>query len=425
MDISILHDHFINSAGISTDTRNIPQNSIFFALKGDLFNGNEYAAEALEKGALYAVVDEKKYAANANTILVDNVLSTLQQLANYHRKQCNAQIISLTGSNGKTTTKELIKSVLETTYPIIATEGNLNNHIGVPLTLLRITRETEFAIVEMGANHLKEIELLCSIAEPDYGYITNFGKAHLEGFGGVEGVIKGKSELYESLMGRHKLTFYNADDPIQVAKTTSYPATYSFSFTGVTANVNLQNTTTGEYVSIQTGETEINSHLIGLYNLPNLGIAICMGYYFKVPEENIKKGIEKYIPQNNRSQIIERKSNKIIMDAYNANPSSMTAALDNFSKLQAPNKMIILGDMFELGPESATEHQHIIDHAQKLGLETLFTLGNHFYNTTSKHSKFVDYEALKNHILGLGAENYLILIKGSRGMKMERLLELF
>lgn len=425
MEISILHQHFLNSTGVSTDSRNIQERCIFFALKGDNFNGNEYASEALEKGAILAIVDEERHTANPNIILVNNTLTTLQQLANYHRNYSKAKIISLTGSNGKTTTKELIRSVMETYYTVIATQGNLNNHIGVPLTLLQIRPETEFAIVEMGANHQKEIELLCSIAEPDYGYITNFGKAHLEGFGGVEGVIKGKSELYDFIKENNKTIFYNADDTIQIEKTANYTNKYSFSLTDNPSDIKVKQITAHEYVAVVYNETKIQSNLIGSYNLSNIAIAICIGDYFNISADNIKTGIENYTPQNNRSQIMHRGTNKIILDAYNANPSSMVAALDNFSKLQASDKLVILGDMFELGATSPEEHQVVLDYAKNLGLTHVITLGDYFYKTSSSYQSFSAYEDLKQYLQNINPKNHLILIKGSRGMKMERLLEVF
>lgn len=424
MNISELHKLFLTSSGVATDTRNISQNTIFFALKGENFNGNQYAAEALKNGAKYAVIDESEFNnSNPNTILVPNCLETLQKLANYHRNHHKAKIISLTGSNGKTTTKELIYAVLNTSFNTIATIGNLNNHIGVPLTLLRITKDTEYAIVEMGANHLKEIELLSSIADPDYGYITNFGKAHLEGFGSLEGVVQGKSELYQHLITKKGFIFYNADDEKQVDKLQDYENKYSFSLQNNPADIQLQNKTTLDYTSVAINNTTINTQLVGLYNLPNIAIAISIGSYFNIPTDIIKKGIESYTPTNNRSQIIEKNSNKIILDAYNANPTSTAAALNNISNMNASNKLVILGDMFELGHESAAEHQNILNLATNLNL-TVITLGKHYSNTTSNFRTFTEFEDLKTHLKNLNPSEHTILIKGSRGMKMERILEL-
>ena len=424
MIIKKLHQIFLQYPTVCTDTRKIEDNCLFFALKGDNFNGNTYAAEALKKGAAYAVVDEKKYATSDKTILVNDVLQTLQKLASFHRNHCSAKVIGLTGSNGKTTTKELINSVLSKKYKTIATIGNLNNHIGVPLTLLSIRKDTELAIVEMGANHLKEIEFLCSIAQPDFGYITNFGKAHLEGFGSVEGVIKGKSELYDYLIDHKKSIFLNADDPIQLEKLEHYIKKYGFSkdkkdfykIEFLQANPN---------VSIRVEKIHINSNLIGSYNFTNCCAAILMGKYFNVDLNHIKSAIEAYIPQNNRSQIIEKNGRQIVLDAYNANPSSMKVALENFSNFTGGPKIAFLGDMFELGKTASSEHQYIADLANDLDLEEVFLVGENFYNTKTTFKKFKDYDAIAAYLSKEKlATNCNILIKGSRGMALERLLDL-
>ena len=424
MIIKKLHQIFLQYPTVCTDTRKIEDNCLFFALKGDNFNGNTYAAEALKKGAAYAVVDEKKYATSDKTILVNDVLQTLQKLASFHRNHCTAKVIGLTGSNGKTTTKELINSVLSKKYKTIATIGNLNNHIGVPLTLLSIRKDTELAIVEMGANHLKEIEFLCSIAQPDFGYITNFGKAHLEGFGSVEGVIKGKSELYDYLIDHKKSIFLNADDPIQLEKLEHYIKKYGFSkdkkdfykIEFLQANPN---------VSIRVEKIHINSNLIGSYNFTNCCAAILMGKYFNVDLNHIKSAIEAYIPQNNRSQIIEKNGRQIVLDAYNANPTSMKVALENFSNFTGGPKIAFLGDMFELGKTASTEHQYIADLANDLDLEEVFLVGENFYNTKTTFKKFKDYDAIAAYLSKEKlATNCNILIKGSRGMALERLLDL-
>lgn len=424
MNIEKLHQIFLHFPIVCTDTRKIVDNCLFFALKGENFNGNAYAAEALKKGAAYAIVDEKKYATSDRTILVDDVLQTLQKLASFHRNQCKAKVIGLTGSNGKTTTKELINSVLSKKYKTIATIGNLNNHIGVPLTLLSINKDTEIAIVEMGANHLNEIEFLCSIAQPDFGYITNFGKAHLEGFGSVEGVIKGKSELYDYLISHKKSIFLNADDPIQLEKLGHYIKKYGF-----TKNKNdhykIDFLKADPYVFIKVGEIQINSNLIGSYNFTNCCAAILMGKYFNVDIKEIKSAIEAYIPQNNRSQIIEKNGKRIILDAYNANPTSMKLALDNFNELSGNHKIAFLGDMFELGKTASSEHQYIADLANELDLEEVFLIGENFYNTKTSFKKFKDYDAIATYLSKKKpAINSNILIKGSRGMALERLLEL-
>ena len=423
MKIHDLHAIFLANPSISTYTRKIKENDIFFALKGENFNGNTYTQKALDSGASYVVIDEEKYVSNNKTILVDNVLKTLQDLANYHRKKCKAQVISLTGSNGKTTTKELINAVLSTSYRTIATKGNLNNHIGVPLTLLTIKPDAEIAIVEMGANHLNEIEFLCEIAEPDFGYITNFGKAHLEGFGGVEGVIKGKSELYDYLISSNKSVFLNADDPIQLEKLKGFTKKYGFSTTQA-KYFNIELINAQPFVNLKVEDVEINSNLIGTYNFTNCCAAIIIGKYFNIELPKIKYAIEKYIPDNNRSQIINTKGHYIILDAYNANPSSMKVALENFHTLEKPNKILILGDMFELGNSSREEHQIIANLASSLNFEEVILVGENFQLTDSNAINLTNFNALKTYLDKYDLpEKSTILIKGSRGMALERVLE--
>jgi len=423
MTIQELHQLFLTHPTISTDTRKITKGSIFFALKGANFNGNKYAAEALKKGAVYAIIDEDEYNTTKRTILTDNVLSTLQKLANYHRNYYNTKIISLTGSNGKTTTKELINAVITKKYNTIATVGNLNNHIGVPLTLLSIKKDTEIAIIEMGANHQKEIDFLCSIAEPDYGYITNFGKAHLEGFGSEEGVIKGKSELYDYLITNNKHIFLNADDDIQKEKLSNYIKKIGFSKTDH-KYYPIQFTGANPFVTIKTKESIINSKLIGSYNFTNCCAAIIIGKYFNISLENIKNAIENYIPTNNRSQLIEKNGHQIILDAYNANPSSMNAALENFSHTKGQHKIVFLGDMFELGGSAKDEHQKIAELVATMNFDSVFLIGENFNNTNSPFKKYNSFELLKTYLKNTTIkENSTILIKGSRGMALERILD--
>ena len=398
---------------------------MFFALKGENFNGNEYAKEAISKGAKYVIIDEELFPDLKGTILVNNVLEALQELASFHRSYLKTPIIALTGSNGKTTTKELINATLSKKYHTVATKGNLNNHIGVPLTLLLMDKLTEIGIVEMGANHQKEIEFLCSVAKPDYGLITNFGKAHLEGFGGVEGVIKGKSELYDFLIKNNKTIFVNANDPIQVEKTKQVNI---FTF-GKEANVNVQIDfiEAQPNVKVRYNNLIINSHLIGEYNFTNIAAAIAIANYFKVDDNSIKEAIETYIPSNNRSQVIQTAAHKIIMDAYNANPTSMWAALLNFEKLNDKIKVAILGDMFELGREAEKEHQNIVDLASTMLLDKIILIGKNFYNTkivSPKVQVFESFDDFKNNFNHSQIEFATILIKGSRGMALERVLEL-
>ena len=400
---------------VDTDTRNIREYSLFFALKGANFNGNEFAKKALELGAAFVIIDEIEFEIPQKTILVSNVLDTLQKLARYHRLQLTAPIIALTGSNGKTTTKELINAVLSTKYNTTATLGNLNNHIGVPLTLLSMTPETEIGIVEMGANHQKEIEFLCTIASPDFGYITNFGKAHLEGFKGIAGVIKGKSELYTFLHTHDKIAFVNPTDAIQIEKTKHLKTIYFPEY--------LKFTTADPFVNIKIKGTEIKSNLIGDYNYTNIAAAVTIGIHFKLENTQIKKAIENYIPSNNRSQIIKKERNTIILDAYNANPSSMEVALENFSKLTKPSKIVILGDMFELGSESEAEHQAIVNLADALCFSQTLYVGAHFYKTQTNNKQFKNFESLKEYITTSNLDQQSILIKGSRGMRLEQILD--
>lgn len=426
MTINTLYKHFLECNSICTDSRKIIQNCMFFALKGENFNGNTYAKSALENGAKYCVIDEKEFGFDNRFIIVDDVLKTLQELATFHRKKLNIPIIALTGSNGKTTSKELINSVLSTQYKTTATTGNLNNHIGVPLTLLSMTKETEIGIVEMGANHPKEIAFLCNIALPDYGVITNFGKAHLEGFGSVEGVIKAKSELYDHLKAHNKLIFVNQNDIVQLKQVGNYKTTYTFGKNN-SKNIVPELKTSQPLVTFKYYGKTVNSHLTGTYNFNNISIAIAIGEYFKIDPENIKIAIENYVPNNNRSQIIKKGSNTILMDAYNANPTSMMAALENFKQSTASNKVLFLGDMFELGKDAPTEHQNIVNYIEEHLISQVNLIGSNFYKTVTKKpfiKKFETFEDLKSNLKNLQINNASILIKGSRGMALERILEL-
>lgn len=425
MKTALLYQHFLSCNSVCTDTRKISENCIFFALKGDNFDANTFTKEALEKGAKYVVIDNPNYQVDGKTLLVEDTLVALQKLANHHRKSLNTKIIALTGSNGKTTTKELIHTVLSKKYNTIATIGNLNNHIGVPLTLLRLTKETEIGIIEMGANHQKEIELLCEIVEPDFGYITNFGKAHLEGFGGVEGVIKGKSEMYNFLQKNKKLVFVNLDDIIQEEKTKQLNR-YAFS-KEKEANIKIDDVHANPMVKISFENTTIQSHLIGLYNANNINAAITIGKYFEVPNNQIKEAIENYIPENNRSQLIKKGTNEIILDAYNANPSSMQVAIENFKQLNHNNKIAILGDMFELGKESLKEHKKTVALLKGESNITTYLIGKDFYSNKIKESNihfFEDFASFSTNLKSIQITDSLILIKGSRGMALERTLEI-
>lgn len=429
MKLTELHKIFRESTGVTTDSRSIKENNIFFALKGDNFDGNEYAQEVIAKGAKLVVIDNEKFFTDKDKmLLVEDSLQTLQDLAKLHREYIGLPIIALTGSNGKTTTKELIHVVLQQKYNTQATIGNLNNHIGVPLTLLALEEDTDIGIVEMGANHQKEIELLCSIAQPDFGYITNFGRAHLEGFGGFEGVIKGKSELYDYLLDNQKMAFINQDDELQVKKSSGIR---QFGFSAKRENENtdvyFNHIEAQPMAAVSVGDIQINSQLTGVYNAVNICAATCIGTFFGINLDDIKQAIENYTPTNNRSQWVDNGSNKILLDAYNANPSSMKAALINFFQLQYTDKLLILGDMFELGNESGIEHQRIVDLVTENNTPAYF-VGKEFYklynNDNEKIKFFTDFEGVKNYLHDHKITNQTILIKGSRGMQLERALEL-
>ncbi|ATA68340.1 UDP-N-acetylmuramoyl-tripeptide--D-alanyl-D-alanine ligase [Capnocytophaga cynodegmi] len=443
-----LYKKLLASSGVCTDSRNVAEKCIYFALKGNSFDGNLFAEEALNKGALYAVVDNPNIKLSERTILVEDVLTTLQKLASYHRRKLKTPIIAITGSNGKTTTKELIKSVLSEAFNVVATEGNLNNHIGVPLTILSITPETEIAIVEMGANHPKEIEFLCSITEPDYGYITSIGKAHLEGFGSFEGVVKAKGELYDYLKQQDKTIIFNNNDELQKKLLSDYQNVYSFgnepevnvfveclginpvevSFreTSVSEVLNASEevTDTTEIEDFSSEKIKIKSNLVGKYNFTNIAAAIAFARFFKISSEAIKRGVEKYVPKNNRSQIINQQTNTILLDAYNANPSSMSEAIMNAVEIQGfKKKILILGDMFELGDYAAQEHQNIVNLVEKNTWEKVFLVGENFFKTKSKYPKFKTFEDFQKVFVLKDFSNSFILIKGSRGMALERILK--
>lgn len=425
--IESIYEIFKEFSLISTDTRNISKNSIFFALKGSNFNGNEFAESAIKSGAKYAIIDEIEYKKDDRYILVEDVLKTLQELSRHHRRILNIPIIAITGSNGKTTTKELVFSVLKKKYNVYATQGNLNNHIGVPLTLLSIKNDIEIGIVEMGANHQKEIELLCQIAEPNFGLITNIGKAHLEGFGGVAGIIKGKGELFSYLKINNGVAFINSDSAVLREMSIALPKIITYGLENTHTNkgklISAENKVEFAYMTENQSEVIIQSNLIGDYNLANLLAACSIGNYFGVLLKDIKSAIETYIPTNNRSQIVKLENKTLILDAYNANPSSIEAAVQNFSLMTLPNKILILGDMFELGSDSKTEHQKIINLIESKNFTDVYLVGKLFFETECNYKKFLTTEDL---IMGLEKSNLeesSILIKGSRGMKLEKVAE--
>ncbi len=424
MEIQKLHSIYLNSSGVTTDSRKIETGQLFFALKGDNFNGNKYANVAIEKGASYAIVDEAEFAKNEKFILVKNVLSALQELAKYHRKYLKIPILAITGTNGKTTTKELISRILQQKFNLGYTKGNFNNHIGVPLTLLSFTKETEMGVVEMGANHQGEIDELCGIADPDFGIITNIGKAHIEGFGSFEGVIKTKSELYVYLRKKNGTVFINGEDNLLLKQ--------AINLTKITYGKSSKQNTFAEFIGsspflkIKWGENLITTRLVGEYNFNNILAGISVGSYFKIPTNKIISALEEYQPQNNRSQLKKTNKNTLIIDAYNANPTSMELAIKNFLNIKEDKKALILGDMFELGKSGKEEHLKVIELVTKLGFNKAFFIGDNFYqfsNSFGQYHFFTDTLSLCNFFKSKELLNFTILLKASRGIKLEQVIE--
>ena len=450
MEMKELYELFLQHPTITTDSRDVPEGSMFFALKGDTFDGNAYATAALEKGAAYAVIDEKEYAKESNDrlILVEDVLTTLQQLAKYHRVHLGTPIIGITGTNGKTTTKELISAVLKKKYNVLYTQGNFNNHIGVPKTLLQLTKEHDIAVIEMGANHPGEIKTLVEIVLPDFGIITNVGKAHLLGFGSFEGVIRTKGELYDFLRTIQGTAFINNDNPhllgisnglklvkygqkdakdllvkgelVECNPFLKFEWQTSSTLTPQLSTVNCQLSTVNCQLST------VQTRLIGSYNLDNALAAACIGTFFNVPATNISAALEEYTPSNNRSQLTITQDNKLVVDAYNANPTSMRAALDNFRLIKAEHKMCILGQMGELGDVSEEEHQKVIDLLGDCGFEKVWLVGENFAKTAhpAHYRLFANVEEVKAAIATEKPQGYLILIKGSNSNKLVQTVEL-
>lgn len=425
MGIAEIYECFKSSYKIAKDTRLDVENAVYFSLKGGNFDGNRYAQDALNKGAHYAVIDNPDFQTDERMILVDDSLQCLQDLARYHRKQLGIPLIALTGSNGKTTTKELMYAVLSRKFNCFATKGNLNNHIGVPMTLLAMTPETEIGVVEMGANHPGEIAALCDIALPDYGFITNFGRVHLEGFGSLDGVIRAKTEMYRHLRDHGKKVFINAVDEVQMERSAGMDrvtfgtseSTYPVSF--VKAD---------PFVVLEFNHTSVNSNLIGSYNYSNMAAATAVGRYFEVSAADIKNGIEGYVPSNNRSQLVDKGTNRIILDAYNANPNSMEAALANLNQLKDNKKIAVLGDMFEIGDRSLEEHQRIADIVQAMDLHAAYLIGSTFSQAEVRSERirqFNTFEEFSREFSPQSLTNCTILIKASRGMALERVLDLF
>ena len=431
ISIEELYGFYLNAKQqICTDTRKLEAGSVFFALKGGNFNANEFTQKAINAGCSIAVVDEEKYVTDAKIVLVEDVLKALQQLATHHRRQFKIPFLAITGSNGKTTNKELINAVLSKKFKTLATIGNLNNHIGVPLTLLNIKTEHEFAIIEMGANHQGEINELCQIAEPDFGLITNIGKAHLEGFGGEEGIKKGKSELYKYIRSKQGKVFINADDDVlnELAfdnDKVTYGCKKLYDVIG-------KDCTTSETVSMKFtrryGEKDwnklpiINTQIVGSYNFINCLTAACVGNYFKVEDNLIKEALENYLPNMNRSQLVKTSRNTVLLDAYNANPNSMAVAIENFANYRSDKKLVLLGDMFELGEYSHAEHQKIVNLLEEKKLQNVVLVGEEFFKLDTKQfQKFKTTLECLNYLKNLNVSENTILIKGSRGMKMETL----
>lgn len=439
MNISKLYDFFLENPKICTDSRKAEQGALFFALKGDNFNGNAYAEIALEKCA-YAIVDEEEFAKNEKCILVPDVLETLQSLAKYHRKRLGTPIIAITGTNGKTTTKELVAAVLSKKFKVAYTQGNFNNHIGVPLTLLKMTRDDEFGVIEMGANHIGEIALLCNIAAPDFGIITNVGRAHLEGFGSIEGVRKAKGELYDYLYENDGLVFINDDNEILSDMNPPHDSILygTKGFTHCQGKI-LESDLFLKFAWYDTKDLEqdvveldwdkcekvVFTNLVGEYNLENALAAVCVGNNFDISAEEIKDAIESFYPKNNRSQLTKTENNTLLLDGYNANPSSMKVAIDNFSTLKLDHKTLILGDMLELGKAAIREHGVIVGLLQQLDFENVFLVGENFYqyNGTEGIVTFENVDEICRYLEGNKQKGKSILIKGSRGIQLEKVLD--
>jgi UDP-N-acetylmuramoyl-tripeptide--D-alanyl-D-alanine ligase len=426
MKIEQLYQLFLQYPSIQTDTRKLKQGDIFFALKGPNFNANQFASHALASGAAYVVIDEQPAEMNDRFILVEDVITTLQELAKYHRQQFNIPFIGITGSNGKTTTKELVSTVLATHYKTYTTEGNLNNHIGIPLTLLRVQKDAEMAVIEMGANHQKEIESYCTYVLPTHGIITNCGKAHLEGFGGMEGVRKGKGELFDYLKNNNgtAIIFSDYDYLQEMSKGISNIFSYGTREADVTGEAIASEPFLQVKLTSGIDLEQVNTNLVGEYNLPNVLCAVAIGKFFNVPGEKIKSAIENYTPSNSRSQMIENGSNHIILDAYNANPSSMKAAIENFAKINASKKVLMLGAMMELGEESISEHESIVQLLQQYSWSNVVLVGGDYAKLSHPFTFFTDAGKAKEWFQQQQFSNSYILIKGSRSMKMEKVLEI-
>lgn len=425
MSIAELYAIYLRHPNVQTDTRSLQPGCLFFALKGDRFNGNAFAQQAIEAGAAYAIIDESAYHIEGKTILLEDVLTALQQLAAHHRDQLNIPVIGITGSNGKTTSKELVHAVLSTTYRTSTTVGNLNNHIGIPLTLLRIPSNAEIAVVEMGANHQQEIAGYCTYARPTHGIITNCGKAHLEGFGGVEGVRKGKGELYDHLRAANGAAFVMWDYDYLQNMCTGIPELIKYG----TQDADIEGKILQAQPFLEVDMTKggltgpVRTQLVGDYNLPNVLMAVAVGQYFRVAPEKVRAAIESYVPSNSRSQLVKQGTNQIILDAYNANPSSMRGAIENLAKLQADEKVLMLGAMAELGEESLDEHRQIVDLIGQYNWKAVVLVGGDFLKIDHPYISLPESLAAREWFLAQGFEHTHILIKGSRSQQMEKILQ--
>lgn len=422
--IESLYKAYLNSTGVSIDTRTLQEGNIWFALKGPNFDANKFIDQALSKGAAYVVVDSIDDDADDRYLLVEDALQALQELAAYHRKQLKIPFLAITGSNGKTTTKELVRDVLSRKYRVLATEGNLNNHIGVPLTILKIHDKIEFAVIEMGANAQKEIVFLCQIAQPDYGLITNIGKAHLEGFGGLEGVFKGKTEMFDFLYGTKGSAFVNTNFPKLVEKLSQLKISFR-SYPNSGDDLHLELLSEQSALVLQLNGTQFQTKITGAYNKDNIAAALCVGDFFGVNPSEAIDAVKNYDPDNNRSQVLERASNLIVLDAYNANPSSMREALLSFERRAANRKVVILGDMLELGKDAEEEHYQVGLLLKELNIDEIHLCGplmKAAHKANAQASYWEKKADLADYLKGRQYENTQMLIKGSRGMSLETLL---
>ena len=421
-----LYSIYQENPKISIDTRTVEGGEIYFALAGENFDGNQFVGQALDSGVAHVICSSREWKDHPRCTFVNDPLVALQDLAREHRRRFNGKVIGLTGSNGKTTSKELLREVLKQSYSVQATRGNLNNHIGVPLTILELRNETEVAIIEMGANHQKEIEFLCTISQPDMGFITNYGKAHLEGFGGVEGIVKGKSELFEYLKTRSDgVVFYNSDDEKMKQRSSGISNRLTWAKEDSTANLQIDAAIQKGFVKVKWNDQLVNTHLQGLYNLGNIAYAVLIGQYLGVEDHKIAKGLQEYVPNLNRSQFQETDRNQLIVDCYNANPDSMDGALQNLKSHDHEHKWAILGDMFELGEESENEHRKTLGQTLESGLEKIILIGEHFYTVAGENNSITAFkttEEARDYLTKKAPEQKLILIKGSRGMALEKLI---